>query len=101
MPERFGRRTVCSLRLLTPWYVLNTAEKKIDNSPPSATMVVLDEFGVGGMIFVSYRSGHPYYANLNTFRHVRPAPFVRHGETDSLAEHRRSLPVMPNAIASL
>ena len=101
MPERFGRRTVCNLRLLTPWYVLDTAEKKIDNSPPNATMAVLKEFGVGGKMFVSYQRGHPHYANLNTFRHVRPAPCVRHGETDSLAEHRRSFPVMANAIGSL
>jgi hypothetical protein len=80
---------------------LNTAEKNIDNLPLSATMRVLDPFGVGGEMFVSHRYGHPHYANLNTYRHVSPVAFAEHRETNSLDKYSRSLPDMAQASGRL
>ena len=93
------RFAICGSSVL--WDVLNTTEKNIDNLPFSATMRVLDQFGVGGQMFVSYRCGHPHYANLNAYRRICPAAFAQHRETNSSDKYARSLPVMAKAIVSL
>jgi hypothetical protein len=73
----------------------------IDNLPLSDTMIVLDQFGVGGQMCISFWCGGLHCAEPNTYGHVNWAAFEWRRETDAVREYLRSLPDMAKAIVSL